>query len=90
MDQTPKPPADDSSVFFIGSPGLVSMFVCAPAAMSREDIAAEVNAKSPTGIAGGWVVADESDLSNETRESIAEYPAPCADSADRHHYMLHC
>jgi hypothetical protein len=90
VNQERKPPTDDSSVFFLGEPGLVSMFVCAPAVMSREDIAAEVNAKSPTGLSGGWVVADESDLSDETREDITEYPVPCPDVAARRHYMVHC
>jgi hypothetical protein len=35
MDQAAKPPTDDTSVFFIGGPGLVSVTVCAPAALTR-------------------------------------------------------
>jgi hypothetical protein len=62
MDQTAKPPADDTSVFFIGSPGLVAVAVCAPAALTAEQIEAEVNAKSPTGISSPWTVTGADDL----------------------------
>ena len=88
MDQTAKPPTDDSSVFFIGSPGLVTMAVCAPGAMTHEQIAAEVNAKSPTGIASGWTVTEHADLADA--DDVPVYPVPCPDEADRRHYMVHC
>jgi hypothetical protein len=86
MDQTPKPPDDDSSVFFIGSVGLVSLAVCAPVTMPREKIASEVNAKNPTGIAGGWTVTERADL----EDYDGPYPAPCPDEDGRRHYMVHC
>ena len=62
MDQTAKAPTDDTSVFFIGEPGLVAMAVCVPAVMTHEQIAAEVNAKSPTGITSRWTVTEHADL----------------------------
>ena len=86
MDQTPKPPANDTDVFFIGGPGLVSMAVCAPAVLTREQIAAEANAKNPTGISSGWAVTDEADLPDD----ITTYPVQCPDEPARRHYMMHC
>ena len=89
MDQTPKPPTDDSSVFFIGTAGLVNMAVCAPATMTHEQIATEVNIKNPTGLAGGWaVVADKADLPDA--DDVPVYPVKCPDTDDRLHYMVHC
>jgi hypothetical protein len=88
MDQTAKPPTDDSSVFFIGSPGLVAMAVCAPAAMTREQIADEVNTKSPTGITSRWTVTDHADLADAA--DVPVYPVQCPDEAGRCHYMVHC
>jgi hypothetical protein len=89
MDQTPKPPTDDSSVFFTGSPGLVSMAVCAPAGMTREEIVAQVNVKSPTGLVGGWIVTDEGDLPDDI-DLTAGYPRPCPDGGGRLHYVMNC
>jgi hypothetical protein len=86
MDQTAKPPADDNSVFFIGEPGLVAMAVCAPVALTREQVAAEVNAKSPTGISSPWTVTDAADLTDYD----GPYPVQCPDESDRRHYMVHC
>lgn len=86
MDQTAKPPADDSSVFFIGGLGLVTVAVCAPAALTREQIGAEVNAKSPTGISSPWAVADAADL----HDYDGPYPVQCPDEPRRRHYMMHC
>jgi hypothetical protein len=73
-------------VFFIGSPGLVSRAVCAPAGMGREEIAAEVNARSPTGISSPWTVTGAEDLTDYN----GPYPAQCPDEAGRRHYLLHC
>jgi hypothetical protein len=86
MDQAAKAPADDSSVFFIGEPGLVAVAVCAPGTLSRERIAAEVNAKSPTGIASPWTVAERADLTDYD----GPYPVECPDGHGRRHYMMHC
>jgi hypothetical protein len=86
MDQTRKAPTDDSSVFFIGEPGLVAIFVCAPAALTRDEIAGQVNAKNPTGIGSPWTVAAAADLTDYD----GPYPAPCPDGGDRRHYMMHC
>ena len=86
MNQEAKPPADDRSVFFIGGPGLCAVAVCVPAALSREQIAAEVNAKSPTGIASPWTVADAGDLTDYD----GPYPVQCPDETGRRHYMMHC
>ena len=86
MDQDPKPPADDSSVFFIGEPGLVSMAVCAPAELTLEQIAAAVNAKSPTGIDSTWTVTAKADLPDD----VPTYPVPCPDGGGRLHYMVNC
>ena len=86
MDQTAKAPTDDTSVFFIGEPGLVSMAVCVPAALTREQIAAEVNAKSPTGISSGWTVSDAADLTDYD----GPYPVQCPDEDGRRHCMVHC
>jgi hypothetical protein len=86
MDQTAKAPTDDTSVFFIGEPGLVAMAVCAPAALTRDQIAAEVNAKSPTGISSPWTVTEHADLPDD----VPVYPVQCPDEADRRHYMVHC
>ena len=86
MDQAAKAPADDTSVFFIGNPGLVTMAVCAPAAMTREQIAAEANSKNPAGIAGGWVVSELAGLTDYD----GPYPVQCPDEDGRRHYMMHC
>jgi hypothetical protein len=86
MNQAAKPPADDSSVFFIGEPGLVAMAVCAPAALTAEQIAAEVNAKNPTGISSPWTVAGADHLTDYD----GPYPVQCPDEAARLHYMMHC
>ena len=86
MDQTAKPPADDSSVFFIGEPGLVALAVCAPAALTREQIAAEVNTKNPTGISSPWAVTEAADLADYD----GPYPVQCPDEDGRRHYMVHC
>lgn len=85
MNQAAKPPAG-SSVFFIGQPGLVAMAVCAPAVLTREQIGAEVNAKSPTGISSPWTVTDAADL----YDYDGPYPAQCPDEDGRRHYMMHC
>ena len=86
MDQTRKPPTDDSSVFFIGEPGLVVLAVCAPATMTRAQIAAEVNAKNPTGISSPWTVTDQANLPDD----VTTYPVQCPDETGRRHYMVHC
>jgi hypothetical protein len=86
VDQTAKPPADDSSVYFIGEPGLAAMAVCAPAALTPEQIGAEVNAKSPTGIGSPWTVSDAADL----YDYDGPYPVQCPDEDGRRHYMMHC
>lgn len=86
MDQEAKPPADDNSVYFIGGPGLVSVAVCAPLTMTRDQIAAEVNAKSPTGISSPWTVTDVADL----YDYDGPYPVKCADDDGRRHYMMNC
>jgi hypothetical protein len=86
MDQTAKPPTDDSSVFFIGEPGICTMAVCVPAALTREQIAVEANAKNPTGIGSPWAVTDAADLSDYD----GPYPVQCPDEDGRRHYMMHC
>ena len=86
MDQTAKPPTDDSSVFFIGEPGICTMAVCVPATLTRDQIAAEANAKTPTGIGSPWAVADAVDLSDYD----GPYPVQCPDEDGRRHYMMHC
>jgi hypothetical protein len=86
VDQAAKAPADDTSVFFIGEPGLVNMAVCAPAALTRDQIAVEVNSKNPTGIPGGWVVSELADLTGYD----GPYPVQCRDEDGRRHYMMHC
>ena len=86
MDQTAKAPADDSSVFFIGGPGLCAVAVCVPAALTRDEIADAVNAKSPTGISSPWTVADADGLTDYE----GPYPVQCPDEAGRRHYMMHC
>jgi hypothetical protein len=84
--KTPKAPADSTSVFFIGEPGLAAMAVCAPVAMTHEQIAAEVNAKSPTGITSRWTVTEHADLDTD---DVPVYPVQCPDEASRRHYMVH-
>lgn len=86
MDQTAKAPTDDTSVFFIGEPGMCAMAVCAPATLSREQIAAEANSKNPTGIGSPWAVADAADLTDYD----GPYPVQCPDEDVRRHYMMHC
>ncbi len=86
MNQTAKPPTDDSSVFFIGEPGIVAMAVCAPAALTRKQVGAEVNAKNPTGIGSPWAVADATELTDYD----GPYPVQCPDAGGRRHYMMHC
>jgi hypothetical protein len=86
VDQAAKAPDDDASVFFIGEPGLAAMAVCAPAAMARDQIAAEVNAKNPTGIGSPWTVTDVADLTDYD----GPYPVQCPDEDGRRHYMMHC
>ena len=84
MDQTPKPPANAEDMYFIGEPGLVTMFMCAPAAAARTDVEAKANAESPTGIAGGWAISPETEIEG------GPHPRQCPDSVDRLHYMLNC
>ncbi len=86
MDQAAKAPTDDISVFFIGEPGLVAMAVCVPAALTHDQIAAEVNIKSPTGITSPWTVTDAADLTDYD----GPYPVQCPDETGRRHYMVQC
>lgn len=87
MAQTSKPPDDDGSVFIIGEPGLAVMAVCAPAAMTREQIAAELNAET-TGIFGAWAVTDDPALLAACPDDTTTYPVPCPDACGRLHYMV--
>jgi hypothetical protein len=86
MDQAAKAPTDNTSVFFIGEPGLAAMAVCAPAALTRDQIATAVNVKNPTGITSPWTVTDAADLTDYD----GPYPVQCPDETDRCHYMVHC
>jgi hypothetical protein len=84
MDQTPKPPANAEDMYFIGEPGLVAMYMCAPAGANRADIEAKANAENPTGIGSGWVISPETEIAG------GSHPRQCPDSAGRLHYMLNC
>jgi hypothetical protein len=72
-------------IYCIGSPGLVSVGVCAPKDTPREDIEAWVNGEHPTGISSPWAVSDEAFAGGEAN------PCPCDQEPEtRLHYLLTC
>jgi hypothetical protein len=68
------------------SEGFMTASACAPAGMSGEEVAAEVNAVSPTGMRTGWSVSEDKRF--RTGEPM---PAPCdTEPRARRHWLLSC
>ena len=68
----------------IYSEGVVALSVCAEGTLTKEDVAAEVNRISPTGINSKWSVSSESFRSGEPN------PRTCENDPTRKHWLLVC
>lgn len=69
----------------IYSDGIVHCSVCAPNAMTPEEVAQAVNKRNPTGISSTWKVSEEPFAGGESN------PAPCSHGSDaRAHYLMEC
>ena len=65
--------------------GVAHCSVCAEKNLSRQQIEAEVNALSPTGLSGGWKIDEARFAGGEAN------PHPCEDAPDeRLHYLMVC
>jgi hypothetical protein len=64
--------------------GIVHCSVCVPNDMSREEVVAAVNNKSPTGIKNGWLIHSDKFRTGE------ENPHPCKTDTNRLHYLMVC
>mgnify|MGYP001605579981 FL=1 len=65
--------------------GIASMSVCALDSMTKEEIEAEANRQSPTGISSHWHIAEES-----TFAGGEPMPRKCYQLGGRLHRLLHC
>lgn len=65
--------------------GLISLAACAPAEMTGEQVAAEVNTEAPTGISSQW------QPSEEPFEGQDANPIPCNHEPEaRCHWLMEC
>jgi hypothetical protein len=65
--------------------GICHASVCAPASLPVDDVLAAVNARWPTGLDHGWVIATA-----ETFSDGLPNPCPCEQTTGRVHRLLEC
>jgi hypothetical protein len=65
--------------------GIVACSVCAPKGMSIEEVTAELNNESPTGLDHGWRLSDD-----KTFSGGEPMPCDCNVNSDRIHYLFVC
>ncbi len=65
--------------------GFIFTSACAPANLTADEVAAAVNAKSPTGISSAWLVSE-----NPTFNGGESNPCPCNTDETRQHWLLNC
>ncbi len=61
---------------------ICGLAVCAPKDMKPEEVEAECNRESPTGIHSRWAVSKPAD--------VQPNPIPCPDDETRQHFALEC
>lgn len=67
------------------SVGLCATSVCAPAALTPEQVEQEVNSISPTGLSSRWKIAH-----GDRFKGGEPMPNPCESNPDRQHWLLLC
>lgn len=68
---------------FLYRVGALSMSVCAPGDLARDDVSKHVEAHMPCGTEAGWTV------SSDTKFSGGEpMPCQCQETPDRKHWLL--
>ncbi len=77
--------APDADGVIVYARGLLSCSVCAPVAMSPEDVQAEVNRLRPSGTEAGWVRPPD-----ETFSGGEPIPCPCNELPGRQHWLFEC
>lgn len=65
--------------------GLMAASACAPAGMTAEEVAAEVNRQYPTGIESPW----SPDPAPAFRQG-GPNPGPCEKDPERQHWLFQC
>jgi hypothetical protein len=65
--------------------GFVSMSVCVPKGMTKEEIECEANFQHPTGISSRWKISEHKHFADGS-----PIPRVCEDDPDRLHYLLNC
>lgn len=75
-----------ASEVVVYSQGFIACSVCAPAVLTREQVAAAVNVVNPTGVSSEWKVS--SDTAFATGHPM---PKPCEQEPEaRRHWLLEC
>ena len=62
--------------------GIVTMSICAPAGMARDEIERQANAGYPTGISNYWVISQDNFADGSAN------PHSCEQDGDWLHYLL--
>ncbi len=66
--------------------GFITCSVCAPAAMTRDDVTEAVNTEEPTGTHARWQISSEPAFAD-----AAPNPGPCNREPGSHrHYLMEC
>lgn len=65
--------------------GLCSLSVCAPKAMTQDEVAEAVNSQRPTGLDHGWEISGD-----KTFRNGQPMPCPCEQNPDCQHWLLNC